>query len=147
MSDKEEKSDKSVNKDYDPTLDILSDKFDPLKAAFSKDFVMPAKSFSVFDNMKMIQAEFKRMGSIEMKLERNKSRAGTSARPNRNEPTETVDELGLPVGRRFLPHQGLFFFILLYLQRFNYYKWSKSLTFCKSKNFFFFFVSDANYSK
>lgn len=116
MSDKEEKPDKTVKKEYDPTLDVLSDKFDPLKAAFSKDFVMPAKNIPVYDNMKMIQAEFKRMGSIEMKLERSKPRAGTSARPNRNEPTKTLDEFGLPIGRRFLPHQGLFFFYLCKLK-------------------------------
>lgn len=113
MSDKEEikeKIDKTIKKEYDPTLDIESDKFDPLKAVFSKEFVMPVKNIPVFDNMNMIQSEFKKLGSIEMKLERNKSRPSTSARTNRNEPITTVDEFGLPVGRKFLPHQGLLFF-------------------------------------
>lgn len=114
MGDKEEtkeKIDKIVKKECDPTLDIESDKFDPLKAVFSKEFVMPVKSVPVFDNINMIQSEFKRLGSIEMKLDRNKPKAGTSSRPNRNEPTKTVDEFGLPIGRKFLPHQGLLFFL------------------------------------
>lgn len=117
MSDKDEikeESDKTIKKEYDPTLDIESDKFDPLKAVFSKDFAMPAyKNLPVYDNIQMIQAEFNRLGSIELRLEGKKSQrqpgtSSTSTKPgtSRNEPTKTVDEFGLPIGRRFLPHQG-----------------------------------------
>lgn len=49
----------------DPELDVTSDKFNPLKALTSAEFVLPVKKAKVFDNVAVFESFWKRSLSGE----------------------------------------------------------------------------------
>lgn len=55
----------AADKILDPELDIRSDKFNPLKALTSSDFVVPVKNAKIYDNVAQFESAWKRIASGE----------------------------------------------------------------------------------
>lgn len=90
----------------DPTLDITSEHFDPLKALYAKHVKVPYKKAKVYDNLSQYESAINRSKTIG-KQTTNQSTNSDSATTSSNTRT-TARKFGVsgePVVRRFLPHQ------------------------------------------
>lgn len=94
----EAKPDTSIKDD--PSLDITSDKFDPLRALYSN--TIPSTKAKVFDNLSTIESIIKRIGSVEVKFDLNKKQTSAKNEKQQNEIKED-----LTIIRKFLPHQQM----------------------------------------
>jgi hypothetical protein len=92
------------SEDYDPTLDIASELFDPLKAIRSK-LKPPDPSAKVFDNLKVLEARIKQVGSLDKDLSTFKVvRPESKKQASISSQVKDLKTLSTSV-RRFLPHQ------------------------------------------
>lgn len=82
----------------DPTLDVTSELFDPLKALYSETVHIPVKNAKVFDNISI----------FESYMARKVSAKGTAASKSSTSKAST-SKAENPFERRFLPHQSTFF--------------------------------------
>lgn len=67
------KTDKKVA--VDPELDVTSDKFNPLKALTSPNFVLPVKKAKVFDNVAVFESFWRRSLSGETSTGKKKCKS------------------------------------------------------------------------
>jgi len=100
------KTNKNKVKDIDPELDITNEKFNPLKALYSKEIKIPSKKLIKFDNTSQFEVALKKIGNIFEIIPRTVSHT-------KNENKETTTSANLSTNkylaevssRRFLPHQ------------------------------------------
>lgn len=64
---KPQSDNRTEKKVFDPELDVKSDKFNPLKALTSSDFVLPVEKAKIFDNVAVFESYWKRTLSGESK--------------------------------------------------------------------------------
>lgn len=80
----------ATENDYDPTLDISSEQFDPLKALYADNVRLPYENAKMFDNVSRFESYL--------------NAAGSTAKKDGTQPPPAADP---PVfQRRFLPHQS-----------------------------------------
>lgn len=110
---------KASENEIDPTVDIASEHFDPLKALYSENVRIPYKNAKVYDNVSQYESKVLRPKTNTAENEASTSIQSTSsaAIPS-NVRTDSMkakkfsvsDE---PVVRRFLPHQRKAFFLFI----------------------------------
>lgn len=89
----------------DPTLDLTSELFDPLKALYSNTIHIPAKKSKLFDNVSIFESTLARKA---------RSKENPASNSSKNQPsTSQAHTAENPFKRRFLPHQSRFFFVVL----------------------------------
>lgn len=112
MSNIEHKSEnESEQNTMDPSIDITSEHFDPLKALYSENVAIPYKNAKVYDNISKYE-------SCVVKTKVASNEATTS---NKTDPTDSTvlpdtrtnarktnfNVSNEPITRRFLPHQRI----------------------------------------
>lgn len=90
-------------KEIDPSIDITSEHFDPLKALYSENVNCKYKNAKVYDNISQFE-------SLVMRSKKtgNEATTSTSILSNTRTNTSKVNKFSAsdePVIRRFLPHQ------------------------------------------
>ncbi|KAG4079855.1 hypothetical protein HA402_014986 [Bradysia odoriphaga] len=92
----------------DPTLDITSEHFDPLKALYAKNVKVPYKNAKVYDNLSQYESAINKSKTTG-KQTTNHSTNAESAPSSSNTQTKAkrFDVSDEPVVRRFLPHQQM----------------------------------------
>lgn len=95
--------------EIDPTLDITSELFDPLKALYAENVIIPYKNAKVYDNISKYESSVLRPKSKTSGNEATTSNQSTnSILSNARTSTAKLNKFGAsdePVVRRFLPHQ------------------------------------------
>lgn len=84
----------------DPTLDVTSKQFDPLKALYSKTKHIPVKNAKIYDNISKLQSFLARKASS---TETVVLLASSTSKPSTSKAATDADN---PFKRRFLPHQS-----------------------------------------
>lgn len=105
MSDQPPVGDSEQEKGLDPSLDITSEHFDPLKALYSENVYIPYKNAKVYDNIWKYESDVignKSTNNVVAKTS-NQSTDSKTVLPNTQTNTARVNDE--PVVRRFLPHQ------------------------------------------
>lgn len=110
MSDKTPVVDNDCKKGIDPSLDITSEHFDPLKALYSDNVYIPYKNAKVYDNISKFE-------SAVMRSKTNEATTSTASLSNARTNTAKVNNRfrasDEPVVRRFLPHQRKLFIFFI----------------------------------
>lgn len=107
MPTKKESTDDTANSNrtepeepVDPTLDVTSEFFDPLKALYSNTIHIPFKNAKIFDNVSIFEATLAR---------KTTSKGSAASNLSTNKPsTSKAQTTENPFQRRFLPHQSRF---------------------------------------
>lgn len=96
-------------KQIDPTLDITSEHFDPLKALYSDEMIIPYKNAKVYDNISKYESAVRSKATKKTDNQvATTSTKSTSNLSNTRTNTAKVNKFSAsdePVIRRFLPHQ------------------------------------------
>lgn len=91
----------------DPSVDITSEHFDPLKALYSENVTVPYKNAKVYDNVSKYESAVIRPKTIQNVATTSKEtpHSTNSTSILSNTQTKTLTASDEPFARRFLPHQ------------------------------------------
>lgn len=103
MSNPKTVVDTDCKKEYDPTLDLTSEHFDPLKALYSDNVTVPYKNAPVYDNISKYYSAVH--GPKRTDNASNQSTSSTAISSNTRTKMNKFSASDEPVVRRFLPHQ------------------------------------------
>lgn len=91
--------------EIDPTLDITSELFDPLKALYAENVIIPYKNAKVYDNISKYESSVLRPKSKTSGNEATSQQSTNSILSNTRTSRGKFGASDEPVVRRFLPHQ------------------------------------------
>lgn len=100
-------------KEIDPSLDVTSEHFDPLKALYSENVYIPYKNAKVYDNISkfeslVLRPMWKTTSENEATTSKQSTNSSTSISSNTQTNTAKANKYSASdetVVRRFLPHQ------------------------------------------
>lgn len=108
-----------VPTDSDPTLDITSEKFDPLKALYASKVVLPVRNAKVYDNVGKYESVVIAKRIPDGKKQSKSADIGKNddgaASNKKGEGSKAPTKAENPFQRKFLPHQSIYIYFFFYL--------------------------------
>lgn len=105
---------KTDDEPIDPTLDVTSEHFDPLKALYAKNIKLPFEDAKVYDNINQFQSSLnKKQFQNDKKVDKT-NKAGEMSNVAKASTSRAATEGTTKIfQRRFLPHQSRFEYLFL----------------------------------